>query len=52
MTIFMVQGTVVGVIGIVIGLILGIVIASNVTDIVNCIQSLLGLSFLSSSIYT
>ena len=51
MKIFMVQGTVVGIIGIVIGLILGVIVAYNVTDIVDFIQRLFGVQFLSSNVY-
>jgi lipoprotein-releasing system permease protein len=51
MKIFIVQGTIIGLIGIIIGLILGVVVAYNVTDIVDFIQRLFGVQFLSSSVY-
>lgn len=49
--IFIVQGMMVGVIGTVFGLAGGLLLASNATEIVNFLQSLLGLHILSSSIY-
>lgn len=49
--IFMIQGMMVGAIGIIFGLILGVIISYNVTDIVAWIQQLLGVQFLSSNIY-
>ena len=51
MKIFIVQGTIIGIIGILIGLILGVVVAYNVTDIVDFIQRLFGVQFLSSDVY-
>jgi len=51
MAIFMVQGSVIGFIGVLSGVILGIVLALNVTEIVNWLQHILGIQFLSSSIY-
>lgn len=49
--IFIVQGMMVGIIGIVLGLLGGVVIASYATQIVNFLQSIFGLHILSSSIY-
>jgi lipoprotein-releasing system permease protein len=51
MTIFMVQGSIIGFIGVGIGLVLGILLALNVTEIVNWIQAVFGVQFLSSSVY-
>ena len=51
MKVFMVQGTIVGIIGIIIGLILGVIVAYNVTEIVDFIQRLFGVQFLSSNVY-
>lgn len=49
--IFIVQGMMVGVVGTLLGLISGVLLASNATSIVNFLQSLFGVKFLSSSIY-
>lgn len=49
--IFIVQGMMVGIVGTLLGLIGGLVLASNATVIVNWLQSVLGVHFLSSSIY-
>jgi len=51
LAIFMVQGSVVGIIGTLLGLIGGLLIALNATTIVNWLQNLLQVQFLSSSIY-
>ena len=51
MSIFVVQGLMVGVVGILIGLIGGIILASNATAIVNHLQSLLNMQILSSNMY-
>ena len=51
MAIFIVQGTTIGFVGVFIGVALGILLALNVTEIVNWIQQLFGVQFLSSSIY-
>lgn len=47
----MVQGAIIGFMGTLIGLVLGLLLASNVTDITNWIQNLLGVHFLKSSVY-
>jgi len=51
MTIFIVQGTVIGVVGIAMGAAGGIALASNVETIVPAIERLLGMKFLSPDIY-
>jgi lipoprotein-releasing system permease protein len=49
--VFIVQGLMVGVVGILLGLVGGIVLASNATSIVNHLQSFFNIQVLSSSIY-
>ncbi len=51
MTIFIVQGAVIGVVGTLLGVLLGIALALNVTDIVNWIEHVFHVRFLSSSVY-
>ena len=51
MYIFIVQGGLVGVFGTLLGVISGILLAWNVTDIVNWIQQIFHVQFLSSSVY-
>ncbi|MHB1947283.1 MAG: lipoprotein-releasing ABC transporter permease subunit [Gammaproteobacteria bacterium] len=51
MTIFVVQGAIVGVFGTLLGIIGGIALALNVTAIVNWIQNVFHVQFLSSSVY-
>ncbi|MCP4043556.1 MAG: lipoprotein-releasing ABC transporter permease subunit, partial [Gammaproteobacteria bacterium] len=51
MRIFMVQGSVIGVIGTLLGAIGGVALALNVETIVPAIESLLGLKFLSPDVY-
>jgi lipoprotein-releasing system permease protein len=51
MRIFMVQGFTVGLVGILAGIGLGIILALNVTSLANGLEELLGIKFLSSSIY-
>lgn len=51
MGIFIVQGAIIGVIGTLLGLIGGIVLASNVTHVVEWIQRVFHVQFLSSSVY-
>lgn len=51
MSIFMVQGSAIGFVGVFLGVVLGLLLAWNVTDIVNWIQRILHVQFLSSSIY-
>ena len=50
-SIFLVQGFIIGLIGTVSGLVLGIVFALVVGDVVAWLESLLGMSFLSSDVY-
>ena len=51
MRIFMIQGMMIGIIGVIFGLLFGVVISLNVTEIVDCIQKLLNVHFLSSQVY-
>ncbi len=51
MSIFMVQGSIIGVIGTMMGLIFGLLLASNVTVIVNMLQSILSVKFISEDVY-
>lgn len=51
MTIFLLQGAMVGIIGTGIGLILGLILASNATDIVNYLQQFFGTNLLASNVY-
>ena len=49
--IFMIQGTVIGVVGIAIGVIGGVWLASNIETIVPAIESMIGQKFLSADVY-
>jgi len=51
MTIFIIQGALVGIIGTLLGVISGILLASNATEIVHGIEQLFHVQFLSSSVY-
>lgn len=51
MAIFMVQGTIIGVIGTTIGALLGILAAVNVSHVISWIQTVMGHQFLNSEIY-
>lgn len=51
MAIFIVQGAIIGVIGTLLGILGGIALALNVTQLVNWIQHVFNVQFLSSSIY-
>ena len=51
MAIFMVQGTLIGVVGTIIGAVLGIIAALNITSWVASLESLLGHEFLSADVY-
>ncbi len=51
MRIFIVQGSVLGLIGTIIGVIVGLLIAFNITDIVNWLEQLLNVSFLKASVH-
>ncbi|MBV9575415.1 MAG: lipoprotein-releasing ABC transporter permease subunit [Gammaproteobacteria bacterium] len=51
MTIFIIQGGIIGIVGTLLGLIGGISLAWNVTDIVNGIEHIFHVQFLSSNVY-
>lgn len=51
LSIFIVQGMMVGVVGTLMGLVLGLLLAYNATDIVNYLQSFFDIKVLSSSVY-
>ncbi len=51
MGIFMVQGSLIGVIGTILGVLLGIIGALNVSEIVSALETLLGVHFLSPDVY-
>ena len=51
MSIFMVQGSVIGVVGTLIGTVLGVVAALNVAAVVGFIEKVLGVHFLSADVY-
>ncbi len=51
MGVFMVQGALIGVIGTLLGVVLGIAGALNVSEIVNALEKLLGIHFLSPDVY-
>lgn len=51
MTVFMVQGAVVGIVGVASGVILGLLLACNLDVIVPAIESLLGIQFLPKEVY-
>lgn len=51
MGIFMIQGSLIGVIGTVFGVILGIILALNVESVVGTIERLLSIEFLSAEVY-
>lgn len=51
MAVFMVQGFVIGLVGIVLGTGLGILFALTVTDVVAWIESLMGIQFLNANVY-
>ena len=51
MGIFMAQGSIIGVVGTTIGLILGLILAYNVTDLVEFIQGIFNVKFISEDVY-
>ncbi len=51
MTIFMIQGTIIGIVGIILGVISGVWLATNVETLVPSIESILGIKFLSPDVY-
>ena len=51
MAVFMIQGSLIGVIGTIIGVILGILLALNVESVVASVENLLSIEFLSAEVY-
>ncbi len=51
MAIFMVQGSVIGVVGTVIGTVLGVLAALNISSVVSFIEQVLGIHFLNPNVY-
>jgi lipoprotein-releasing system permease protein len=51
MLIFMIQGTAIGIIGTISGLIIGLLLAYNITDLVNFIQNIFNVKFISEEAY-
>ena len=51
MSIFIVQGSIIGFAGTVIGTLLGIALALNISDVINWVEQLLNMQFLSSDVY-
>ena len=51
MAIFVVQGAIVGVVGTILGIVGGVAMAWNVTSVVNWIEHVFHVQFLSSSVY-
>lgn len=51
MSIFIIQGAVIGLLGTLIGIIIGVILALNATTIVNKIQEVLHMQFIKSSVY-
>ncbi|EAT13309.1 lipoprotein-releasing ABC transporter permease subunit [Bermanella marisrubri] len=51
MGVFMVQGSVIGVVGIVVGTLLGILLALTVSDIIAWVEQILGIQFLNANVY-
>lgn len=51
MAIFMVQGSIIGVLGTLIGAVLGIVLALNVSAVIAAVERVLGIQFLNSDVY-
>ncbi len=51
MGIFMVQGSLIGVVGTLLGVVLGIIAALNVSEIISALESSLGIQFLSPDVY-
>ncbi|WP_252176248.1 lipoprotein-releasing ABC transporter permease subunit [Endozoicomonas sp. 4G] len=51
MGIFMVQGSLIGVVGTLLGVVLGVIAALNVPEIISALESYLGIQFLSPDVY-
>ncbi len=51
MVVFMVQGFIIGVVGIVLGTLLGVLMALTVTDVIAWVEQILGIQFLNANVY-
>jgi lipoprotein-releasing system permease protein len=51
LTIFVVQGSLIGVLGIAAGVVLGVAIAVNLQDLVHVLESIVGFKFLDARVY-
>lgn len=51
MRIFLIQGMLIGAMGVILGVVLGVALALNVTPVVNTIQHVFGVQFISADIY-
>ncbi len=51
MCVFMVQGFIIGVVGIILGTLLGILCALTVTDVIEWVERILGIQFLNADVY-
>jgi lipoprotein-releasing system permease protein len=51
MRVFIVQGTLIGIVGIIIGLILGILLARNINDIMQFLESVFHINLLPADVY-
>ncbi len=51
MSVFMVQGFIIGVVGIILGTLLGILCALTVTDVIAWVERILGIQFLNANVY-
>ena len=51
MAVFMVQGSVIGVVGILLGTLFGVILALTVTDVIAWVEHLLGIQFLNANVY-
>ncbi len=51
MRIFIIQGAIIGVIGTSVGVVLGVLLAKHLTQVVNAIQNIFGVQFISAAVY-
>jgi len=51
MAVFMVQGSIIGVVGILLGTLAGVILALTVTDVIAWVEQLLGIQFLNANVY-